>query len=116
MAVMIFGNAVNSLLLWNLFPMHMRGGQKTFTDTMHIILAINPFVLFSVVLGIAAFRRWFRFYSASTVLILLVPAIFAFLYVPALGANQPTPGLGLAARASQYGHQLWQALLAIVLL
>jgi hypothetical protein len=30
--------------------------------------------------------------------------------------NQPTPGLGMMERASQYGHQLWHAILAIVLL
>ena len=30
--------------------------------------------------------------------------------------NQPTPGLGIMERTSQYGHQLWHAILAIVLL
>lgn len=113
---MFFGNAANSLVLWNFFPMHMRGVPPTFTDAMHAILAINPFVLLSVLFGIAGFRRWFRFYSVGTVLLLLVPAILAFSYVPAVGANQPAPGMGLTERMSQYGYQLWQTLLAIVLL
>jgi pimeloyl-ACP methyl ester carboxylesterase len=113
---MIFGNAVNSLVLWNFFPMHMRGVTPTFTDAMHIILAINPFVLLSVVFGIAAFKGWFRSYSAATVLVLLVPALFSLSYVTAVAANQPTPGMGLTERVSQYGNQLWQALLALVLL
>jgi hypothetical protein len=44
----------------------MRGTEATFTDTMHVILAINPFVLLSLVFGVAAFRNWFRFYSIGT--------------------------------------------------
>ena len=31
-AWMMLGNAVNSLVLWNFFPMHMRGTPPTFTD------------------------------------------------------------------------------------
>lgn len=116
MALMILGNAVNSLMLWNFFPMHMRGVTPTFTDAMHVILAINPFVLLSIGLGAAAFRHWFRLYSIGTVLILLVPAVFAFLYIHEVGANLPTPWLGLAERIAQYANQLWQVVLAIVLL
>jgi len=40
----------------------------------------------------------------------------AFSYVPAVGANQPTAWLGLTERGSQYAHQLWHAVLAIVLI
>jgi len=61
-AIMILGNAINSLVLWNFFPMHMRGVEQTFTDTMHMILAVNPFILLSIGLGVAAFRNWFRFF------------------------------------------------------
>ena len=116
MALMIVGNAINSLVLWNFFPMHMRGAEATFTDTMHAILAINPFVLLAVVFGVVAFRNWFRFYSIGTILILLVTATLAFSYVPQVGANQPTPWLGLTERISIYGNQLWQVVLSIVLL
>ncbi len=115
-AFMIVGNAVNSLVLWNFFPMHMRGAEMTFTDTMHLILAINPFVLLGIVFGVAASRSWFRFYSIGTILVLVVPAIASFLYAPGVGTNQPTPWVGLTERISQYGYQLWQVVLAIVLL
>jgi hypothetical protein len=115
-AWMMLGNAMNSLVLWSFFPMHMRGSTPSFTDAMHGILAINPFVLLSVVFGIAAFKGWFRSYSAATVLFLLVPAVLSFSNITAFVANQPTPGMGLTERASQYGYQLWQALLAGVLL
>ncbi len=40
MALMIVGNAVNGLVLWNFFPMHMRGVEATFTGTMHVTLAV----------------------------------------------------------------------------
>ena len=116
MALMIIGNAVTSLILWNFFPMHMRGAEMTFTDTMHVILAINPFVPLTVVLGIVAFRNWFRFYSIGTILMMIVLSILGFMYVNEFAAQQPTPWVGLYERISQYGTMLWVAVLAIVLL
>jgi len=116
MAWMVVGNAVNSLVLWNFFPMHMRGIEKTLTDTMHIILAVNPFVLLTVIFGVAAFRNGFRLYSMATILIMLVPAVFSFSNVARLAANEPTPWLGLGERISQYGNLLWQLALAGLLL
>ncbi|MDN3689473.1 DUF998 domain-containing protein [Cyclobacterium jeungdonense] len=116
LAIMIVGNAVNSLVLWNFFPMHMRGIQPTFTDTMHGILAINPFVLVSLILGAVYFKNWFRYYSIATILLLMIMVVFAVPKALLVYDNQPTPGLGIMERASQYGHQLWHAILAIVLL
>ena len=113
LAVMILGNAINSLILWNFFPMHQRGATLSFTDTMHGILAINPFVLVSLVLGAIYFRNWFRYYSAATIVLLIVTAVWAFSKALLVYENQPTPGLGILERVSQYGHQLWHALLAI---
>jgi hypothetical protein len=113
---LVAANGVDSLALWTLFPMHMRGAIPTFTDRMHLILAVNPFVLLSLAFGAAAFRNWFRTYSIATIVILLVGATIAFSYVPAANANQPTPWLGLTERLSQYAHQVWHAVLAIVLL
>src|SRR5689334_16006053 len=47
LAAMLVANAVNTLVLWNVFPMHMRGEARTWTDTMHLLLAANPFWLLS---------------------------------------------------------------------
>ena len=116
LAIMVAANGIDSLLLWNFFPMHMRGVEPTFTDKMHLILAVNPFVLVSIVLGAVAFRTWFRFYSIATIVILVVLATMAFLYVPQVVAQQSTPWLGLCERLSQYAHQVWHVVLAIVLL
>ena len=116
LALMILGNAFNSLVLWNFFPMHMRGVAPSFTDSMHGLLAINPFVLASLVLGAIYFKNRFRYYTIATILLLIVTAAWAFSKAPLVFENKPTPGLGIAERVSQYGHQLWHAVLAIVLL
>ena len=116
LALMFAGSAVVGLLLWNVFPMHMRGAERSFTDTMHLILATNPFVLLSLVLAIAAFPGRLRVYSVVTVVIMLVPAIAAFSYARALEMNQPTPWLGATERLAQYGYDVWQVALAFVLL
>jgi hypothetical protein len=116
LSIMVFANAVNSLVLWNFFSMHMRGIQPSFTDTMHGILAINPFVLVSLILGAIYFRNWFRYYSIGTIILLILMVVFAVPKALLVYENRPTPGLGIMERASQYGHQSWHAILAIVLL
>jgi len=116
LALMFAGSAVIGLLLWNVFPMHMRGAERSFTDTMHLILAANPFVLLSLVFAIAAFRGRLRVYSAATAMIMLVSAVAAFSYAQALNMNQPTPWLGATERIAQYSYQVWQVVLAIVFL
>jgi hypothetical protein len=115
LAVLVAANGLDSFVLWQ-FPMHMRGASPTFSDTMHLILAINPFVLLSIACGAAAFQSWFRVYSIVTMLIVVALAALALSYVPAAAANQPTAWLGLSERGSQYVHQLWHAVLAIALL
>jgi Protein of unknown function (DUF998) len=115
-ALMMVGNAVDALVLWNFFPMHMRGSELTFTDTMHVIFAVNPFVLAAIVLGVFAFRNWFRFYTIGTIVISLVLTMLGFLYVSQFAAHQPTPWMGLFERISQYVSLLWASVLAIVLL
>jgi hypothetical protein len=118
MALMMIVNAVNGLVLWNFFLMHMRGAEMTFTDTMHVTLASTGalFGVLNVGLGVASFQNWFRSYSICTILILVAPATLAFLYVPDVGENQPTAWLGLTERLSIYGNTVWQLVLAIFLL
>lgn len=115
LALLIAANGLDSLALWQ-FPMHMRDDTPTFTDGMHLILAVNPFVLLSIVFAVTAFRNWFRFYSVATIVVLVALATAAFSYVPAVTAHRPTPWLGLSERGALYAHQLWHAVLATVLL
>ena len=116
MALMLGGLAVSGLMLWPFFPMHMRVEEATFTDTMHLAItgAGVIFALMAVGFGAAALGKVFRWYSIGTILILVVPGIFAFMYASQVFTNQPTPWLGLLERISQYGNALWLAGLAIV--
>ena len=109
-------NTIDALLLWNVFPMHMRGVQPTFTDLMHGLLAIDPFLLAAVVLGAIAVRGWFRRYTVATIAFTTLLSIIGFSFVPAVIANQPTPWMGAFERAAQYAMNLWYAAFAVVLL
>jgi hypothetical protein len=116
LAAMMALNAVDALVLWNFFPMHMRGVQPTFTDTMHGILAVDPFLLTAIVLGAVAFRGTFRIYTITTIVFTSVLATVSLSYVPAVVANQPTPWMGAVERAAQYATNLWYAVFAMALL
>jgi len=117
MTLMMIGNAVNGLVLWNTFLMHMRGTEVTFTDTMHVTLAGVGviFVLLALGSGAVAFRKWFCFYTIGTLLALILTGVATFLYVPKVSANLSTQWLGLTERISTYIYLLWQAVLSIVL-
>lgn len=116
LAVMMALNTIDALILWNVFPMHMRGEQPTFTDTMHGILAVDPFLLAAVVLGAVAFRGWFRTYTLITIIFTTALAILGLSYIAAVIANQPTPWMGAIERGAQYATNLWYAVLALVLI
>lgn len=116
LAVMMALNTVDALVLWNFFPMHMRGSQPTSTDMMHGLLAIDPILLAAVVLGAVAFRGWFRVYTVATIVFTSALSMMGFSYVNAVFTNQPTPWMGASERASQYATNLWYAVLAVMLL
>jgi hypothetical protein len=115
-AAMMALNALDALVLWNFFPMHMRGSEPTFTDMMHGLLAIDPFLFAAVVLGAVAFRGAFRVYTVGTIVFTTVLAIFGFSFVSAVIANEPTPWMGAVERAAQYATNLWYAVFAAILL
>ena len=116
LAAMFAGSAVVALVLWNFFPMHMRGAERTFTDKMHLILATNPFVLASLVVAGFAFHGRFRTISIATLLAILLLAGFGFHYAPAIDSGQPTSGMGLSERLGQYIYGAWQVALGLLLL
>ena len=115
MGAMMALNTIDAMVLWNFFPMHMRGVQPTFTDTMHGVLAVDPFLTAVLVLGAIEFRNRFRKYTVATILLTSALALSAFAYVPAVIANHPTPWMGAVERAAQYAINLWYAVLAVVL-
>lgn len=116
LALMFAGSALVALALWNLFPMHMRGAERTFTDKMHLILATNPFVLGTLVLAGFSIRGRFRLLSIATLSTILLLAVFGFHYAPAIDSGQPTPAMGISERLGQYIYEAWQIALALRLL
>jgi hypothetical protein len=123
MALLIIGNAVTGLMLWNIFPMHMRGVEATFTDTMHIVLSgIGViFILLAVIIGSFTLGKRFRLFSIVTILLFLAPSILVFALSPSitqfLGKTVDMPPLtGISERISTYVYMLWQVILTIVLL
>jgi hypothetical protein len=116
LAVMMALNALDALVLWNFFPMHMRGVEPTFTDLMHGLLAIDPFLLTAIILAAVAFPGRFRVYTITTLVASTVLALSAVKYVPAVVAGDPTPWMGAAERAGQYATDLWYAAFAVMLM
>lgn len=104
------------------FPMHMRGDEKTFTDTMHVViygLIISPSLMLSIGLGAFAYKgkkRWFCLYSIGTIVTLLVVGTLTGLSAAQIDAQQATPWAGISERILVHGSMLWIAVLAIVLL
>lgn len=109
-ALMFVGNSVNGLILWNIYPMHMRGAEASSTDVMHILLAGVGvvFVLLAVCIVAVASHGWLRFYSIIGLFILLVPGAMVFMMIPGLTMGEPTPYVGLTERISTYGYYIWQ--------
>jgi hypothetical protein len=105
--------------VWTQFPMHLRGAEMTFTDTMHWTIAgvVVLLILLMVALGVIAYRKWFRLYSIGTLVTLLVVGMWSiFVGGAQIAAQQSTPFFGVMERITVYGYLAWVAVLAIVLL
>lgn len=108
--------------LWELAPMHMRedlsAGRGTWQDVMHIVMAAVSvgFMFISMCFGAAAFGKRFRLYTIVTIVLLLVFGGLTGRLADELGANQPTPWLGVWERINIGVFLLWQVVLAVLLL
>lgn len=106
-------------IAWIPFPMHMRGEETTFTDTMHNTLAGVQvlFILTSVGLGSVAYRRnRFGYYSLGTIVTLLALGSLSFLVAGQIVPQEIGNYFGIFERITVYGYMLWMSVLAIVLL
>jgi hypothetical protein len=105
------------------FPMHPRGVEATFTDTIHQIIAGVTVLFILLAIGSGATRsgatvygKRFRLYSTGTLFILLTLGALPFLGAAQIVSEQPTPWVGLIERIVAYIYLLWVMVLAIVLL
>ncbi|MBS1124576.1 MAG: hypothetical protein H6Q90_6804 [Deltaproteobacteria bacterium] len=109
-------------LVWPFAPMHLRevlaAGGGTWTDTMHIVLAMVtvPLMLVAIGVGAAAFGKRFRYYSIASLAILLAFGVLTGRDGPRVGANLPTPWVGVWERILIGVFLLWVVVLAIALL
>ena len=107
---------------WPFAPMHQRevlaAGGATLSDTIHLILAAVDSLLFLLIIGFgtAAFGNWFRLYSITTIIVLLVFGALTGMDAPRVGANGLTPWLGVTERINVFSAMLWILVLSIVLL
>lgn len=103
---------------WALFPMNLRGEQRGFSDTMHLVMGALSLVLIvsAIVAGAAALGRRFRLYSAATLLVMLCFGYLTGLDVPRVEAELPTPWLGVNERIMMASWLLWMAMLSVSLL
>lgn len=116
--ILLIGYGIVGQVALLFFPVHLRGAEKTISDTMHVILTmvIVLFTLLSIGFGAAALGKWFRRYSIGTILILLLFGVLAGLDGPRIAAQMPTPWLGVMERINIFASLLWVLVLAIILL
>lgn len=102
----------------SVFPMNMRGMDRTTSDTMHLLFAGATMLLLSgaILSGGAAFNRSFRLYSAATVFTMLIFFVFTLADAPNVAANRATPFMGINERVSMAAWLLWVVLFSVKLL
>ena len=103
-------------------PMHQRtvlgAGGGSLTDTLHIVWSVVSVLgMFAFIgFGATAFGRRFRLYSVATILVLLVFGVVTGMQGPQIGANLPTPLIGVWERIDISAYLLWIAVLSIALI
>jgi CubicO group peptidase (beta-lactamase class C family) len=105
-------------LLGPFTPMHVRGGELTLTDTLHIVSAVVDllFILLIIGFGASAFGTRFRRYSMGTIALVIAFGAWAGGDGPRVAANLSTPWVGLKERISILAWLLWVVALAVALL
>jgi len=103
-------------------PMHQRevlaSGGATLTDTLHLVWAAIAVVLMMAEMGLAAaaLGTRFRWYTIATMAVLLTFGALTFHGAPGVGANLPTPWLGVWERVNVLGFMVWQAVVAVTVM
>src|SRR5215213_9779259 len=93
-------------------------GEETWRNRMHLPgTAVSVLcILLAIGFGSTQLGRRFRYYSYATILAILVFGVLAGIQIGQMGANQPTPWLGIVERGNVYAIMLWVSVLAIGLL
>ena len=103
-------------------PMHLRealaAGGGTLTDTLHLVwtAAWGLLSMLAMGFGATALGRRFRLYTVVTIVIMIAFGYLTGLDGPRIGANLPTPWIGVWERINIGAYVLWVAVLAAALL
>jgi hypothetical protein len=99
------------------FPLNTLEAVESNTNSLHVYLTgvTVGLILLVIAFGAQADGRWFRVYSYATILTLIVTGALAFLDLPRIAAQLPTPWLGVRERINIYGYMLWLLVLAVTL-
>jgi hypothetical protein len=103
-------------------PMHQRevlaAGGGTLTDTLHLVWAgVTVLLMFLFIsVGASALGKGFRLYSIGTIIVLLTFGALTSLDGPRVGANLPTPWVGVWERLSILADLIWISVLSVLLM
>ena len=118
-AILIIGKEILGLIVTLFFPIHLRGVEANYSDTMHGILTASGVFLFmfpAMIAGSIAFRGIFRIYSIFTMALFVIFGILAGSMQPLYVDNLPTPMMGIWERINIYGYMVWIVIFSIKLL
>lgn len=113
----IIAKEVLGLVIQLFFPMHLRGGEATFSDAMHATLTGVGVLAMLVAMGFgaAALGKRFRLYSVGIFLVFLLMVILAFWDGGRMAQGLPTPWMGVWERITIFAYFVWTVVLAIAL-
>jgi hypothetical protein len=118
-AILIIGKEILGLIVTLFFPIHLRGVEVNYSDTMHGIFTASGVFLFmfpAMIAGSIAFRGIFRIYSIFTMALFIIFGILAGSMQPLYVDNLPTPMMGIWERINIYGYMVWIVIFSIKLL
>jgi len=99
-------------------PMHVRGVEKSLTDSMHITWAmITISLMFAmIIVGSKSFGQGFKIFSWISILCFLFFGVLTGMLSDDLAAGRPTPMIGVWERINIGMFMIWIMMLAIQIL
>jgi hypothetical protein len=119
---MLLGYAAFGMVGGWFTPMNTRealaAGERGLRNAMHVPMTavMSLFMLLAIGFGATLLGKRFRYYSYTTIAILIVFGVLTSLQAGKMVADEPTPLMGLTERINIYATMLWVTVLAIGLL
>ena len=100
------------------FQMDMREAEVTLRGSLHPLMTavMSLFILLSIGFGAFLSGKYFRLYSFTTIIIMLLFGAITASQAPHLVTGEPTPWMGFTERINIYFTMIWFLVLSIFLL